>query len=184
MPGADGAAHPVGSSMSSYEEVARTLPADYRSALTPMETMEAVFAVKAYIEQHLCEELNLKMVQAPLVVTRESGVNDTLERDGSHTAVEFTCGLGITPPLNAQVVQAVTKWKRLALAQFGCGVGEGICTDMRAVRKDTFLDHDHSVYVDQWDWERVVTAADRNLDFLRPTATWTSCVSSLGRSGR
>jgi aspartate--ammonia ligase len=150
-----------------YGEVGKMLPADYRSALTPMETMRAVFEVKSYVERHLCRELNLKMVQAPLIVTRESGVNDTLDRDGSHTAVGFPCGLGIDPPLNAEVVQAVTKWKRLALAQFGCEAGEGVCTDMRAVRKDYFLDHDHSAYVDQWDWERVITAADRNLDFLK-----------------
>jgi aspartate--ammonia ligase len=150
-----------------HGEVARKPPSDYRSVLTPMETMGAIFELKAYIEEHLCYELNLKMVQAPLIVTRDSGVNDTLDRDGSQTAVEFPCGAGIDPPLNAQVVQAVTKWKRLALAQFGCQAGQGICTDMRAVRKDCPLDHDHSIYVDQWDWERVVTAADRDLDFLK-----------------
>jgi aspartate--ammonia ligase len=65
------------------------------------------------------------------------------------------------------VVQAATKWKRVALKQFECKLGEGICTDMRAVRKDYFLDHDHSAYVDQWDWERVITAEQRNLDFLK-----------------
>ena len=69
--------------------------------------------------------------------------------------------------IQAQVVQAATKWKRMALKQFGCAVGEGICTDMKAVRKDYFLDHDHSSYVDQWDWERVMTADQRNLDFLK-----------------
>ena len=107
------------------------------------------------------------MVQVPLIVAREAGVNDMLDRDGSRTPVEFPCGLGLPQPLNAQVVQAATKWKRPALRQFGCGVGEGICTDMRAVRKDYFLDHDHSAYVDQWDWERVITPADRNLGFLK-----------------
>ncbi len=70
-------------------------------------------------------------------------------------------------PVDAQVVQAATKWKRLALRQFGMGVGEGLCTDMRAVRKDYFLDHDHSAYVDQWDWELVITEEQRNLDFLK-----------------
>ncbi|HEU5334827.1 MAG TPA: aspartate--ammonia ligase, partial [Terriglobales bacterium] len=70
-------------------------------------------------------------------------------------------------PVNAQIVQAATKWKRTALRQFGMGVGEGLCTDMRAVRKDYFLDHDHSVYVDQWDWERVITPEQRNLQFLK-----------------
>jgi aspartate--ammonia ligase len=75
--------------------------------------------------------------------------------------------LGLKQPITAQVVQAATKWKRPALKQFDCKVGEGICTDMRAVRKDYFLDHDHSSYVDQWDWERVITADQRNLDFLK-----------------
>ena len=65
------------------------------------------------------------------------------------------------------MVQAATKWKRVALKQFGMQAGEGLCTDMRAVRKDYFLDHDHSAYVDQWDWERVITAEQRNLDFLK-----------------
>ena len=93
-------------------------------------------------------------------------MNDTLDRDGSRTPVDFPCGLGIDPRMNVQVVQAATKWKRWALTQYGCKLGEGINTDMRAVRKDYFLDHDHSAYVDQWDWERVITADQRNLDFL------------------
>jgi aspartate--ammonia ligase len=97
----------------------------------------------------------------------ESGVNDYLDRDGSRTPVEFPCGLGLQKPIQAQVVQAATKWKRMALKQFGCKVGQGICTDMKAVRKDYFLDHDHSAHVDQWDWERVITEKDRNLDFLK-----------------
>jgi aspartate--ammonia ligase len=157
----------AGPGISTYEEVAKALPVGYESVLTPMETMEALFASKAYIEEGLCRELGLKMVQVPLIVTRESGVNDMLDRDGSRTPVEFPAGLGIEPRLNAQVVQAATKWKRAALKQFGCAPGEGICTDMKAIRKDYFLDHDHSSYVDQWDWERVITTEDRNLDFLR-----------------
>ncbi len=157
----------AGPGISTYEEVAKVLPVGYESALTPMETMEALFASKAYIEEGLCRELGLRMVQVPLIVTRESGVNDMLDRDGSRTPVEFPAGLGIEPRLNAQVVQAATKWKRPALQQFGCAPGEGICTDMKAIRKDYFLDHDHSSYVDQWDWERVITAEDRNLGFLR-----------------
>jgi len=157
----------AGPGISTYEEVAKVLPVGYQSALTPMETMDALFASKAYIEEGLCRELGLKMVQVPLIVTRESGVNDMLDRDGSRTPVEFPAGLGIEPRLNAQVVQAATKWKRTALQQFGCAPGEGICTDMKAIRKDYFLDHDHSSYVDQWDWERVITPEDRSLEFLR-----------------
>ncbi|MCD4735752.1 MAG: aspartate--ammonia ligase [Bacteroidales bacterium] len=92
-----------------------------------------------------------------------------MANDGSRTPVEFPCGLGLEKRIEAQVVQAATKWKRMALQQFGCQVGEGINTDMRAVRKDYFLDHDHSSYVDQWDWEKVITAEQRNLDFLVDT---------------
>jgi aspartate--ammonia ligase len=111
------------------------------------------------------------MVQVPLIVDRDSGVNDYLDRDGSRTPVEFPCGLGLDKPITAQVVQAATKWKRMALKQFDCKVGEGLCTDMKAVRKDYFLDHDHSAYVDQWDWERVITKEDRTLEFLRDIVT-------------
>src|SRR5512142_2325192 len=109
------------------------------------------------------------MVQVPLIVDKASGVNDYLDRDGSRTPIDFPCGLGLDKRIDAQVVQAATKWKRMALAQFGCTPGQGICTDMRAVRKDYFLDHDHSAYVDQWDWERAITADDRNLAYLTET---------------
>jgi aspartate--ammonia ligase len=163
---ADKTADLAGPGISTYEEVAKILPEDYTSLLTPRETMKALFAAKSYIEENLCKELNLMMVQVPLIVDRDSGVNDMLDRDGSRTPVEFPCGLGLDKPITAQVVQAATKWKRIALRQFDCGVGEGICTDMKAVRKDYFLDHDHSSYVDQWDWEKVITADQRNLDFL------------------
>ena len=159
----------AGPGISTYEQVAEALPSDYRSVLTPMETMEALFAAKAAIEDGLCRELNLQMVQVPLIVSRDSGVNDMLDRDGSRTPVEFPAGLGLDEPIVTQVVQAATKWKRTALAQFGCDVGEGICTDMKAVRKDYFLDHDHSAYVDQWDWERRISEEDRTLDYLMET---------------
>ncbi|PWB73875.1 MAG: aspartate--ammonia ligase [Holophagae bacterium] len=159
----------AGPGISTYEEVAKILPTDYHPVLPPMERMKAVYEIKRYIEDGLARELNLNLVQVPLIVTRESGVNDMLDRDGSRTPVEFPCGLGLEKRLNAQVVQAATKWKRVALKQFDCKVGEGINTDMRAVRKDYFLDHDHSSYVDQWDWEKVITAKDRNLDYLKDT---------------
>jgi aspartate--ammonia ligase len=159
----------AGPGISTYEEVAKILPRDYASLLTPKETMQALYGVKDYVEKNLCRELNLMMVQVPLIVDRDSGVNDMLDRDGSRTPVEFPCGLGLDAPMNAQIVQAATKWKRMALKTFGLDVGEGLCTDMRAVRKDYFLDHDHSAYVDQWDWEKVISAEQRNLDFLTDT---------------
>jgi aspartate--ammonia ligase len=159
----------AGPGISTYEEVAKILPRNYQSLLTPKETMKAVFGVKQYIEENLCRELNLMMVQVPLIVDKDSGVNDTLDRDGSRTPVDFPCGLGLKKRIDAQVVQAATKWKRMALKTFDMGVGEGLNTDMRAVRKDYFLDHDHSAYVDQWDWEKTIDASMRNLDFLTDT---------------
>jgi aspartate--ammonia ligase len=157
----------AGPGIGNYDDLKKELPNDYEALLPPKERMKAVFAVKNYIEENLCKELNLQMVQVPLIVDRDSGINDYLDRDGSRTPVEFPCGLGLYRPIQAQIVQAATKWKRMALRQYGCKVGEGICTDMRAVRKDYFLDHDHSAYVDQWDWELVITDKDRSVDFLK-----------------
>jgi len=100
----------------------------------------------------------------------ETGLNDMLDRDGSRTPIQFHISNDHDKhPVDAQVVQAATKWKRMALKQFDMNAGEGLCTDMRAVRKDYFLDHDHSAYVDQWDWEKAITAEQRNLDTLKDT---------------
>ncbi len=158
----------AGPGIGDYNELERVLPGDYRSLLNPKDTQRAIFAAKAFIEENLCKELNLMMVQVPLIVDAESGVNDMLDRDGSRTPIQFHISNDHEQhPIDAQIVQAATKWKRVALKQFNMGVGEGLCTDMRAVRKDYFLDHDHSVYVDQWDWERVITPQQRNLEFLK-----------------
>ena len=158
----------AGPGIGNYEELEQILPNDYHSLLNPKETQQAIFAAKNYIEENLCKELNLMMVTVPLIVDVESGVNDLLDRDGSRTPIQFHLSNDYGKhPIDAQVVQAATKWKRVALKQFGMQAGEGLCTDMRAVRKDYFLDHDHSCYVDQWDWERVVTPEHRNLDFLK-----------------
>ncbi|MCK6619239.1 MAG: aspartate--ammonia ligase [Calditrichaceae bacterium] len=166
-PKADKRADLAGPGIGNYEDLEKILPTDYKSLLTPKETQKAIFAARNYIEEHLCKELNLMMVQVPLIVDVESGVNDYLDRDGSRTPIQFHISNDYDKhPVDAQVVQAATKWKRVALKQFDMKVGEGLCTDMRAVRKDYFLDHDHSAYVDQWDWERVITADQRNLDFL------------------
>ena len=165
---ADKKADLAGPGIGDYLELEKVLPDNYSSLLTPKETQKALFEVKRYIEDNLCKELNLMMVEVPLIVDEESGVNDLLDRDGSRTPIGFHISNDRDKhPINAQVVQAATKWKRMALKQFGMQAGEGLCTDMRAVRKDYFLDHDHSAYVDQWDWERVMTADQRNLDFLK-----------------
>jgi aspartate--ammonia ligase len=156
----------AGPGISTYEKVDEILPKDYASLLDRKQTQKALYDVKEYIEKGLARELNLMLVQVPLIVEVASGMNDMLDRDGSRTPVEFYCGLGIDEPVHASVVQAATKWKRWALKQFDCEVGEGINTDMRAVRKDYFLDHDHSSYVDQWDWEQVITPEQRNLEYL------------------
>ncbi len=166
---ADKRADLAGPGISTYPEVEKILPTDYAPLLNRLDTQRALFEIKRSIEDNLCKALNLQMVQVPLIVDRESGVNDYLDRDGSRTPIEFPCGLGLDKRINAQVVQAATKWKRMALRQFDCKVGDGICTDMRAVRKDYFLDHDHSSYVDQWDWERVITPKERNLEYLKDT---------------
>ena len=160
----------AGPGIGNYSEVEKVLPSDYRALLNPRETQRAIYAVKAYIEENLANELHLEMVQVPLIVDVESGVNDMLDRDGSRTPIQFHISNDRDQhPVDAQVVQAATKWKRMALRQFGFAPGEGLLTDMRAVRKDYFLDHDHSAYVDQWDWERVITEGDRNLEYLKET---------------
>jgi len=171
----------AGPGIGDYKELEQILPRDDRSLLTPKETQQAIFQVKRYIEDNLCKELNLMMVEVPLIVDVESGVNDMLDRDGSRTPIQFHISNDRDlHPIDAQIVQAATKWKRVALKQFDCRVGEGICTDMRAVRKDYFLDHDHSAYVDQWDWERVMTADQRNLGFLKDIVgkIWTVIVGA------
>jgi len=158
----------AGPGIGDYGELEKILPQDYSSILNPKETQQAVTALKEYIEENLCKELNLIRVTVPLIVDVESGVNDYLDRDGSRTPVQFHISNDYDKnPIDAQVVQAATKWKRMALKQFGMDVGEGLYTDMHAVRKDYFLDHDHSAYVDQWDWEIAITDKERNLQYLK-----------------
>jgi len=157
----------AGPGIGSYEELEKILPTDYRPILTKKETQKAITAIKRYIEEHLYQELNLMLVEVPLIVDVNSGVNDYLDRDGSRSPVGFHISNDHEKhPLDAQVVQAATKWKRMALQQFEMNVGEGLVTDMKAIRKDYFLDHDHSCYVTQWDWEMVITEDQRNLDYL------------------
>ena len=165
---ADKKADLAGPGIGDYAELEKILPDDYSTPLSPKETQIAIYAAKDYIEEHLCKELNLIRVQVPLIVDVESGVNDMLDRDGSRTPIQFHISNDYDKnPVDAQVVQAATKWKRMALKQFGMDIGEGLVTDMRAVRKDYFLDHDHSAYVDQWDWELAITAEQRTLAFLK-----------------
>jgi len=166
----------AGPGIGDYTELERVLPSGYRPLLTPRETMVALYEAKRLIEDGLCRELDLMPVQVPLIVDASSGVNDYLDRDGSRTPVGFHISNDRDlHPIDAEVVQAATKWKRMALRQFDLEPGEGLLTDMRAVRKDYFLDHDHSAYVDQWDWERVILPEQRTLEYL------TECVRAIWR---
>jgi aspartate--ammonia ligase len=165
---ADKKADLAGPGIGDYAELEKILPQNYSSLLSPKDTQNAIYAAKDYIEENLCKELNLIRVTVPLIVDIDSGVNDLLDRDGSRTPIQFHISNDRDKnPIDAQVVQAATKWKRIALRQFGMGIGEGLLTDMRAVRKDYFLDHDHSAYVDQWDWELAITEDQRNLKLLK-----------------
>jgi aspartate--ammonia ligase len=164
---ADKRADLAGPGIGDYTKLKDVLPKGYESLLDPRDTQRAIFAAKQFIEEGLCRELDLIPVTVPLIVDVNSGVNDYLDRDGSRTPIEFHISNDNEKhPVDAQVVQAATKWKRVALKQFGCKPGTGINTDMRAVRKDYFLDHDHSAYVDQWDWEQAITPKERTLEYL------------------
>ncbi len=170
----------AGPGIGTYEQVAEGLPKDYDPVLSVKETQWALALVKQKMEEGLSRRLNLFRVECPLILERDSGMNDYLDRDGSRTPIDFQAGLGLEKRIDAQVVQAATKWKRFALKQYQCDQHEGIFTDMRAVRKDYFLDHDHSSYVDQWDWEKVISEEDRNLDYLKETvrALWATFVEA------
>ena len=122
---ADKKADLAGPAIGNYDKLERILPQDYRSLLTRKETQRAIFAAKNYIEENLCKELNLMMVTVPFIVDVESGVNDLLNRDGSRTSVQFHISNNRNlHPVDAQVVQSATKWKRMALKQFEIGAGE------------------------------------------------------------
>jgi aspartate--ammonia ligase len=138
-------------------ELEKILPQDYSSLLSLKDTQRALFASKQFIEDHLCQALNLMMVTVPLIFDTQSGINDLLDRDGSRTPIQFHISNDHDKhPVDAQIVQAATKWKRVALKQFGMPPGEGLCYRHAGRPQDYFLDPDHNVYVDQWDWERVI----------------------------
>ena len=138
------------------------VPAGYRSPLSLYETQEAIDLIKSTFEGYLCSALNLKRVSAPLFVEGASGLNDDL--NGVERPVSFTVKETGT---QAQVVHSLAKWKRQALADYGFPLGEGLYTDMNAIRRDEELDNLHSIYVDQWDWEKVIYEKDRTLDTLK-----------------
>ncbi len=142
------------------------IPEGYESRLSQYETQAAIGYIKTAMQNQLCMALHLKRVTAPVFVDPNSGLNDDL--NGVERPVAFDIpDAGIT----ANVVHSLAKWKRMALYRYGFMTGKGLITDMNAIRRDEELDNLHSVYVDQWDWEKVITAEDRNLDYLKHTVT-------------
>ncbi len=143
------------------------IPLTYETVLTIYETQNAVGFLKREFEDRLSKALNLKRISAPLFVEQNTGLNDDL--NGTERAVEFDI---LETKTNAQVVHSLAKWKRLALHKYGFGVGEGIYTDMNAIRRDEEMDNLHSIYVDQWDWETVIHRSIRNVQFLKETVQY------------
>ena len=138
------------------------IPEGYRPVLDAYDTQRAIAFIKSTFQEEFSGALNLKRVSAPLFVTEDSGLNDNLS--GVERPVSFD-----VPAVNnyAQVVHSLAKWKRLALKRYGFSVGNGLYTDMNAIRRDEELDNIHSIYVDQWDWEKIITPQNRNLDYLK-----------------
>ena len=139
------------------------IPANYRSELNLYETQEAISTIKQFFQQALSEQLTLLRVTAPLFVTPESGLNDNL--NGIERPVDFD--IKEQEGQTAEIVQSLAKWKRYALKKYGFHPGEGLYTDMNAIRRDEVADNIHSIYVDQWDWEKIITRENRNLDYLK-----------------
>lgn len=143
------------------------IPSDYCTSLGLYQTQAAIDFIKKEFQKNLSQALNLKRVTAPLFVDPTTGINDDL--NGVERPVAFDI-----PELGgktAQVVHSLAKWKRNALYQYGFSAGEGLYTDMNAIRRDEELSNLHSIYVDQWDWEKIITAQQRNEDYLKETVT-------------
>lgn len=138
------------------------IPESYSSSLDLRETEKAIRFIKSNFQDRLAEELNLERISAPILVLRKTGINDYLT--GKERPIRFNVS-----DMNeeAEIVQSLAKWKRAALADYGFDYGEGLYTDMNALRPNEILDNLHSVYVDQWDWEKVIRKDERNLDFLK-----------------
>ena len=141
------------------------IPEGYKSPQSIKETEIAIKEVKDYFERALASALNLTRVSAPLFVKPESGLNDNLS--GVERPVSF--GIKEQDDAEVEIVHSLAKWKRLALREYGFEVGEGLYTDMTAIRRDEETDNIHSIYVDQWDWERIIDKSERNEETLKET---------------
>ena len=168
IPGIDKRSDPCYAFLREKKEGSRmshvTVPAGYTSSLSLYETQEAIALIKKTFESNLSHALHLKRVSAPLFVDGASGLNDDL--NGVERPVSFDM---LETGEEAQVVHSLAKWKRYALARYRFPVGEGLYTDMNAIRRDETLDNLHSVYVDQWDWEKVIEEKDRTMELLKDT---------------
>lgn len=142
-----------------------TIPKNYKPELNLHDTQIAIKTTKDFFQNLLSLRLNLARVSAPLFVDPESGLNDNL--NGVERPVSFT--VKEQGERTAEVVHSLAKWKRYALDKYGFSVGEGLYTDMNAIRRDEVTDNIHSIFVDQWDWEKVISKEDRNLEFLQET---------------
>ena len=142
------------------------IPEGYSPRLDEYNTQKAIEYIKRTFQQEFSDALHLKRVSAPLFVTEDSGLNDNL--NGYERPVSFD-----VPAVGkcAQVVHSLAKWKRLALKKYNFSVGNGLYTDMNAIRRDESLDNVHSIYVDQWDWEKIITEDTRNIDYLKLIVT-------------
>ena len=153
------------------------LPEGYKALLNPLETQRAIKKIKDYFQSELAYGLSLRRVSAPLFVVPESGLNDNL--NGVERRVDFT--LKDMDEKRVEIVQSLAKWKRYALGKYGIKPGHGIYTDMNAIRRDEEMDNLHSVYVDQWDWEKVITKEQRSTEYLHETVTTIyNAVKNLG----
>ena len=138
------------------------IPKDYAPILDAYDTQRAIAYIKETFQEEFAKALNLKRVSAPLFVTQSSGLNDNLS--GVERPVAFDIpAVG----MDAQVVHSLAKWKRLALKRYHFTLGNGLYTDMNAIRRDEDLENVHSIYVDQWDWEKVITRENRNSEYLK-----------------
>ncbi len=138
------------------------LPDGYLSKLSLRETQKAIKLVKDTFQLKLAETLNLDRITAPVIVPTDAGINDDLNGVERKVVFDMKCIGG-----NVEIVQSLAKWKRMALFRYGYGAGEGIYTDMTAIRRDDDCDNIHSIYVDQWDWECVINRSDRNVEYLK-----------------
>ncbi len=141
------------------------VPKDYKPAIDVMESQRAIKKIKDYFHQELAYGLNLRRVSAPLFVLPESGLNDNL--NGVERVVDFS--IKDMDEAQVEIVQSLAKWKRMALGKYDIEEGFGIYTDMNAIRRDEELDNLHSIYVDQWDWEKVISKEQRTVEYLKET---------------